>query len=129
RHRGTLRGAAGYGTVGRPIHLGVPAPQAPAVAAAVDSAEPVADIPLDPRSAIESKREFARVVQVSPTFDGSQFEGFVITPGRDEDKFAAMNLHPGDLLTAIDGAPLTDSGALDTVLATLRRPGGAMLQL
>jgi general secretion pathway protein C len=39
--------------------------------------------------------------------------GIVVYPGRNRGAFAQLGLHPGDLVTAINGAPVTGPEAID----------------
>jgi C-terminal processing protease CtpA/Prc len=46
-----------------------------------------------------------------------------VFPGRNRGEFAKLGLHPGDLITAVDGVPVT--GQPTSNLETLVKGGGA----
>lgn len=50
----------------------------------------------------------SEVIRPQPVFAGGQQRGYRLYPGRNRDKFAALGLMPGDLVTAINGNPLSD---------------------
>jgi general secretion pathway protein C len=43
-----------------------------------------------------------------PVFAGGQLRGYRVYPGRNRTQFAKLGLQPGDLVTAVNGAELTD---------------------
>jgi general secretion pathway protein C len=43
-----------------------------------------------------------------PVFAGGQQKGYRLYPGRNRAQFATLGLRPGDLVTAVNGAPLDD---------------------
>jgi general secretion pathway protein C len=51
------------------------------------------------------------ILRVQPFMDGGQMRGYRVYPGRNRAQFAALGLRPGDLVTEIDGMPLTDPAA------------------
>lgn len=48
------------------------------------------------------------VIRPQPYFSGGQQKGYRIYPGRDRKQFADLGLRPGDLVTEINGTPMTD---------------------
>lgn len=48
------------------------------------------------------------IIRPQPYFASGQQRGYRVYPGRDRKSFAALGLRPGDLVTAINGAPMTD---------------------
>lgn len=44
----------------------------------------------------------------SPLYDGDALRGYQLYPGKKAHVFSRMGLHAGDVITAIDGVPLTD---------------------
>ena len=60
------------------------------------------------------------LIRPQPVFAGGQQKGYRIYPGRNRAQFASLGLMPGDLVTAVNGAPLDDP---NSGLATLRGIG------
>ncbi len=60
-----------------------------------------------------------------PTYANGQLKGFRLYPGRDRDKFARLGLHPGDLVTQINGVPLADAQHGMEILRSLGNAGSA----
>ncbi len=55
-------------------------------------------------------------IRPQPVFAGGQQKGYRVYPGRNRSQFAALGLMPGDLVTAVNGAPLDDpSRGLETL--------------
>ncbi len=48
------------------------------------------------------------VIRPQPYFSGGKQKGYRIYPGKDRRQFAALGLRPGDLVTEINGTPMTD---------------------
>jgi general secretion pathway protein C len=59
----------------------------------------------------------SQLIRPQPVFAGGQQKGYRLYPGRNRAQFASLGLMPGDLVTAVNGAPLDDP---NTGLATLR---------
>ena len=59
------------------------------------------------------------IMRPEPVFAGGKQQGFRVYPGRDRDAFMRLGLHPGDLVTAIDGTPLDDPARGQQILNTL----------
>lgn len=64
-------------------------------------------------------------IRPQPVFAGGQQKGYRVYPGRNRAQFASMGLMPGDLVTAVNGSPLSDP---NSGLETLRgmSAGGAV---
>jgi len=60
-----------------------------------------------------------------PTYANGQLKGFRLYPGRDREKFAKLGLHPGDLVTQINGVPLADAQHGMEILRSLGNAGSA----
>ncbi|HSF77150.1 MAG TPA: type II secretion system protein N, partial [Steroidobacteraceae bacterium] len=95
------------GGAGVPIAYTQPAPQ-PSLADSVRSL-----VQNDPGALTE-------LIRPQPVFAGGQQKGYRIYPGRNRAQFASLGLMPGDLVTAVNGAPLDDP---NSGLATLRGIG------
>lgn len=71
----------------------------------------------------------ADVMRATPYFVNGHIQGFVVYPGSDREKFAALGLRPGDLITEIDDAAVTDQrqleifGSTDQLSVTVERYG------
>jgi general secretion pathway protein C len=48
------------------------------------------------------------LLRPQPVFAGAQLRGYRVYPGRNRGRFAKLGLQPGDLVTAVNGAPLDD---------------------
>lgn len=60
------------------------------------------------------------LLRPQPVYAGAQLRGFRVYPGRNRGQFAKLGLQPGDLVTAVNGAPLDDP---NRALETLRGVG------
>jgi general secretion pathway protein C len=59
------------------------------------------------------------IMRPEPVFAGGKQQGFRVYPGRDAEAFLRLGLRPGDLVTAIDGTPLSDPSQGEQILSTL----------
>ncbi len=50
----------------------------------------------------------SEIIRPQPVFAGGQQKGYRVYPGRNRAQFARLGLMPGDLVTAVNGAPLDD---------------------
>ena len=64
-----------------------------------------------------------------PTYMNGQLKGFRVYPGRDRRKFGQLGLQPGDLVTQINGVPLTDAQRGLEVLRSLGSAGAATVTI
>ncbi len=61
------------------------------------------------RSAVSVDRGgVSELFRPQPVFAGGQQKGYRLYPGRNRAQFATLGLRPGDLVTAVNGAPLDD---------------------
>ena len=116
----------------------------PRLAGAGNAAAPVAFRPTPPTqqpSLADSVQTLIRqdpgavseVIRPQPVFAGGQQKGYRVYPGRNRAQFASLGLMPGDLVTAVNGAPLDDPnrgletlrgiGAGGAVTLTIERNG------
>jgi general secretion pathway protein C len=51
---------------------------------------------------------FTEIVRPQPVFAGGTQRGYRVYPGRNRQQFAKLGLQPGDLVTAVNGTPLSD---------------------
>jgi general secretion pathway protein C len=76
---------------------------------------------------------FSEIVRPQPVFSGTTQTGYRVYPGRNRTQFAKLGLQPGDMITAVNGTPLTDQassmqifntiGTSDRVSVTVTRNG------
>jgi general secretion pathway protein C len=77
---------------------------------------PVAASPAQPTRFAENLRRiaetnpaaFSEIVRPQPVFAGGTQRGYRVYPGRNRQQFAKLGLQPGDLVTAVNGTPLSD---------------------
>ncbi|MEE4203569.1 MAG: type II secretion system protein GspC [Halieaceae bacterium] len=56
----------------------------------------------------EDPQSLAEVVQVAAVRDDSGLRGYRVSPGRNAAQFRALGFQPGDVVTAVNGLPLSD---------------------
>lgn len=61
----------------------------------------------------------ADIMRPQPVFQDSKLHGYRLFPGRNHQAFTRLGLHPGDLVTAINGTPLDDPSQGQEILRTL----------
>ena len=62
-----------------------------------------------PRPAVaNSSEEFTDYIRPTPLYDGPTLTGYQVYAGSQSGVFAQWGLRPGDVVTAVDGAPFTD---------------------
>jgi type II secretory pathway component PulC len=64
--------------------------------------------------------QFLQVVRVEPSFDGNRFLGWVILAFVPPDRFAGVDLVPGDLVVAVNGQMVARPEQLQAVWEDLR---------
>lgn len=52
----------------------------------------------------------SELIRYSPVLESGEIRGYRIYPSRDRARFAQLGLQPGDIVTAINGTPLSDPG-------------------
>ncbi len=67
------------------------------------------------------------VLRPMPTYVSGQLKGFRVYPGRNRAKFEQLQLHAGDLVTAINNVPLTDPARGMEILRSLGSAGAAQV--
>ncbi len=77
---------------------------------AVNYAPPVAQGAMTPDDMVQQVlgQDPNELLRPQPVYAGAQLRGFRVYPGRNRTLFARIGLQPGDLVTAINGAPLED---------------------
>jgi general secretion pathway protein C len=60
-----------------------------------------------------------QVMRPQPVFAGGQMKGFRVYPGANRQAFARLGLRAGDMVTAINGTPLTDQERAKEIFGTL----------
>jgi general secretion pathway protein C len=76
---------------------------------------------------------FSEIVRPQPVFAGGTQRGYRVYPGRNRQQFVKLGLQPGDLVTAVNGTPLSDQAnsmqifntisSTDRVTLTVERNG------
>ncbi len=67
----------------------------------------------------EEPSALSEMVRIRPVMEGGQMRGVKIWPLQERERFAAAGLRPGDLVTAVNGSPLTDPAAMQQVMQQL----------
>ena len=67
----------------------------------------------------EEPSSISEMVRMRPVMEGGQMRGVKIWPLKDRERFSAAGLQPGDLVTAVNGSPLTDPAAMQQVVQQL----------
>lgn len=67
----------------------------------------------------EEPSALSEMVRIRPVMEGGQMRGVKVWPLRERERFAAAGLRPGDLVTAVNGSPLTDPAAMQQVMQQL----------
>jgi PDZ domain len=68
---------------------------------------------------IDSENELTDYLRPSPVFVGNELHGYVLSAGRKTDPFSQLGLVSGDVLTQINGTPVSDSSNSLTALHSL----------
>ncbi len=68
----------------------------------------VGGLPSPEPAQANSRDPLTNVMRVSPTFAGHSFAGVTVFASQQSDAFSRLGLQNGDVITAIDGAPLSD---------------------
>lgn len=63
-------------------------------------------------SLVRDPLQLMRHITLSPHNEGGRLQGFRIRPGSDPGLFNSLGLKTGDLVTAIDGTPVSDTSAM-----------------
>ena len=62
---------------------------------------------------------FTEIVRPQPVYDGATQRGYRVYPGRNRAQFARLGLQPGDLVTAVNGTPLSDPSSSTQIFNTI----------
>lgn len=71
-------------------------------------AQPVGAVAVDNLRNQAATDELVEIVRPQAVMVDGQLRGFRVYPGRDRQRFARLGLRAGDLVTAVNGSPLTD---------------------
>jgi general secretion pathway protein C len=63
-------------------------------------------------------------IRPNPVFEGDRLKGVELFPGARADAFVRLGLSPGDVMTAVNGVPVTDMATVMNVLEQLFVGGG-----
>lgn len=59
-------------------------------------------------SIIKDPQKAMQLINAQPVMDGGQLKGYRVNPGRDRRLFNSVGLRPGDIVTSVNGIPLSD---------------------
>lgn len=110
-----VRGSGNPGLVGPQMHSPGDSPQPASDAAAVMGAE--------------VSRNLSDVVAMSIYREGGQVIGYKIRPGRDGEKFKSLGLQTDDIVTAVNGMPLTNPAKIMEVYKNMGNTTSASLEI
>lgn len=106
----------------------VPAPvQAPIYEPPQGQSNPANDSP--ERFRAEVSRNLSDVVAMSIYREGGQVLGYKIRPGRDAEKFKSLGLQTDDIITAVNGTPLTNPAKIMEVYKNMGNTTSASLEI
>jgi len=86
------------------------AESAPMEVAEESMPEPAPDVEQLRDEIIDNPTRLAELLRYSPVLEGGTIRGYRVYPGRDRASFSQLGLQPGDIVTAINGTPLSDPG-------------------
>jgi general secretion pathway protein C len=69
--------------------------------------------------ATDNPAAITEILRPQPVFANGQQRGYRVYPGRNRQQFTRLGLMPGDLVTAVNGAPLDDPGRGMDILQTM----------
>jgi len=72
-------------------------------------------------------QQLLRIIRPTPYFEDGDQVGYRVVPGQDRTAFSALGLQMGDVITHIDGQPLTDPGTSMVALQRLAESGRAQI--
>ena len=108
---------------------GATAATSPGGAARAPSAAPVGRAPANWQQTVERLRqnpdELARRVQVVPVLDNGRLSGVRVSAGADMALIQQLGLRPGDVVTAVNGAPVDSIARGQQILDSLRSASSA----
>lgn len=67
-----------------------------------------AGLPTVNRAMADDPAFVAEIIRPTPVLMDGQLQGFRVYPGRDRGAFGSLGLQPGDMITQVNGSPLTD---------------------
>jgi len=106
-----------------------------------DEPEPQAELFADPAPAYdtptqggedpasEAARTLSDVVAMSIHREGGQVVGYRIRPGRNAEQFTALGLQTDDIVTAVNGVPLTSPGKVMEIYKNMSNATSASLEI
>jgi general secretion pathway protein C len=74
-------------------------------------------------------RNLSDVVAMSIYREGGQVVGYKIRPGRDAEKFKTLGLQTDDIVTAVNGMPLTNPAKIMEVYKSMGNTTSASLEI
>lgn len=68
---------------------------------------------------LSNPQEAMQLINAQPVMDGGQMKGYRVSPGRDRRLFSSVGLRPGDVVTSVNGVPLSDPAQMGQLLQQL----------
>lgn len=68
---------------------------------------------------VQDPTRLSELLRYSPVLENGEIRGYRVYPSRDRARFSQMGLQPGDVVTAINGTPLSDPGQAMEMLNNL----------
>lgn len=68
---------------------------------------------------LQNPQEAMQLINAQPVMDGGQMKGYRVSPGRDRRLFSGIGLRPGDIVTSVNGVPLSDPAQMGQLLQQL----------
>lgn len=76
---------------------------------------------------VNDPARLSELVRYSPVLEDGEIRGYRIYPSRDRARFAQLGLQPGDIVTAINGTPLSDPGRAMEMLNSMTDQSNVIL--
>ncbi len=77
----------------------------------------------------EASRTLSDVVRMNIHREGGQVMGYQISPGRDAQRFQALGLQSGDIVTSVNGMPLNNPGNIMEIYRNMSDATSATLEI
>ena len=106
-----------YLTLPRQLQGGAMPPGRPPSASALPTESPVVDRMR--KLMTDDPGLVADIMRPQPVFSQGKQRGYRVYPGRNRQAFSRLGLHPGDLVTAINGTPLDDPARGQDIFRTI----------
>jgi general secretion pathway protein C len=105
---------------------GLPPAASPAGNNRVQSARPSASaqrLQAVRKRLLQNPQEALQLINAQPVMEGGQLKGYRLHPGRDRRLFSSVGLRPGDIVTSVNGIPLSDPAQMGQLFNQLSTAG------